>query len=478
MYADEDADQAWVTDVIESVDCNTRLMIVPIHSAHAVILCLSEHFRASSRCRLELRRLTRTARLRRGGRGIYYVLDPKRKFTRLLRDAGLQSDAQPWFPNGASSLTGEGDPSAMQSTPRAPFHSDGSTSREGSPLPPRPPDPGDEVDELNLPDVNFDGHSSDIDAMHVPDIDAIDVGYVTPFVDEDEVQPPPPPIEDLDDRFEVAVYAQPVVAPDKPFVLEMFAFLSEHRDDAVQRARRGGLNEELGSEGLIRASLDSLLTARLEFLNPGWVVDPPQKEFVWTGYVTNVQFVVTPPGSASPGVYVGRITMFADGLETGSVSFQIRVGKSVVPETAAEELGSTVRVINSAFASYSSKDRPQVFTRVQGIQAAGVEVFLDLVTLRSGDDWESQLKDKIRSSDVLFLFWSKWARESVEVEREWRLALDEKGLSFIKPVPLQSPDVAPPPVELQSLHFNNLYLHLEELAALRNASQGSAGKVD
>jgi hypothetical protein len=59
---------------------------------------------------------------------------------------------------------------------------------------------------------------------------------------------------------------------------------------------------------------------------------------------------------------------------------------------------------------------------------------------------------------VFFLFWSSQAAGSEWVEREWRLALESKGLGFIDPVPLEDPATAPPPSELRSLHFNDCYV--------------------
>ena len=64
----------------------------------------------------------------------------------------------------------------------------------------------------------------------------------------------------------------------------------------------------------------------------------------------------------------------------------------------------------------------------------------------------------IESADVFYLFWSRFAKASEHVEREWRAALDKKGLAFIHPIPLEDPRKAQPPDELSSLHFNDIYL--------------------
>jgi hypothetical protein len=61
-------------------------------------------------------------------------------------------------------------------------------------------------------------------------------------------------------------------------------------------------------------------------------------------------------------------------------------------------------------------------------------------------------------SPIFYLFWSKNASKSEWVEREWKCALNHGGIDFIDPVPLVSPDEAPPPSELAELHFNDWVL--------------------
>lgn len=43
--------------------------------------------------------------------------------------------------------------------------------------------------------------------------------------------------------------------------------------------------------------------------------------------------------------------------------------------------------------------------------------------------------------------------QSEWVAQEWRYALATKGMEFVDPVPLETPDVAPPPPELAAKHF-------------------------
>jgi hypothetical protein len=94
--------------------------------------------------------------------------------------------------------------------------------------------------------------------------------------------------------------------------------------------------------------------------------------------------------------------------------------------------------------------------------APQLRVFIDCISLRSGDDWKTKISAAILERDRLFLFWSKAASTSKWVKWEWRFALKKKGLEAIDPVPLVSPSRVPPPKELSSLHFNDPLLpHIE-----------------
>ena len=114
----------------------------------------------------------------------------------------------------------------------------------------------------------------------------------------------------------------------------------------------------------------------------------------------------------------------------------------------------------SAFASYSSKNKDEVLARIQGIKtvAPDLDVFFDRATLKPGDRWRDELEKNIQSREVFYLFWSEHAAASEWVSKEWKLALEKRGLDYIQPIPLQRPNVAPPPQELAELHFNDRWL--------------------
>jgi len=133
--------------------------------------------------------------------------------------------------------------------------------------------------------------------------------------------------------------------------------------------------------------------------------------------------------------------------------------------TREQKLQLTREDVLTAFISYASQDRSRVATIIQGMKKArpDMDIFFDVESLRSGEDWERALRNEIEKRDILFLCWSHFAKESKWVETEWRYALTNKGLDSIEPIPLVSPTECPPPDELKSKHFNDKALLYKEI---------------
>jgi hypothetical protein len=259
-------------------------------------------------------------------------------------------------------------------------------------------------------------------------------------------------------RVDFSVYAPPRVQPGSSFLLNVWASLPGQRAEMVERATGPGRKVEMGSRGgvLLPSETPLLLRLRLD----GFALDNPMEPFAWHGEVTNVSFLVSAPAQLAPGAYPGEVQLLDGGMLTAKLYFEVTVaaaqGVGATPPASQAELRA--EWVRSAFASYASPDREKVVQRVQGITAAGVKVYLDVASLRTGHEWKKQLFHAIENADVFYLFWSRFAKASEHVETEWRTALDKKGLAFIHPIPLEDPRQAQPPDELSSLHFNDIYL--------------------
>ena len=255
------------------------------------------------------------------------------------------------------------------------------------------------------------------------------------------------------DLVDFSVFAPCTVIPEVSFILEVWAYRREQRDEVLRRAGRHGGLIERGSRNLSLANDRTELTLVLRLDN--FDLQDSRDTFLWSGDLTSITFIVRAPKNLKPGVYPGQISILHGGLLLTRLIFELTVGKRMEEQGT---LNLQRQEFRSAFASYASSDRGEVLRRVQGIQATGMDVFLDVVSLRAGAYWEVEIFKHIRARDIFYLFWSSAARQSEWVNREWRYALEEKGLDFIHPIPLASPDEVPPPEELRSKHFNDMIL--------------------
>lgn len=248
-----------------------------------------------------------------------------------------------------------------------------------------------------------------------------------------------------------------VVKPAASFVIYIWAHLERQRDIVIQRAQEAYADNKISiqSKGPIKVTRGTVLSVRLKL--EGLIVENPEDTILWEGEIGNATFLVKVPEGAKEGSRSGVATIYIDGMQILRLYFVIQIGPT---QSKVESIPTHEARYRKAFPSYSSKDRDAVLCRIQGIQkvAPYLEVNMDVIRLRSGQYWEKELWKIIPQNDIFYLFWSKNACKSEWVEKEWRCALKTKGIDFIDPVPLVSPDEVPPPTELAGKHFNDWVL--------------------
>lgn len=259
------------------------------------------------------------------------------------------------------------------------------------------------------------------------------------------------------DRLLFSVTAPAVVTPGSRFVLDVWAHLDDQRAAVVERARDNAQGPiKIRTEGPVRVETGSILTVELKL--EGLVIESPyEKELHWQGDAANAGYSVTVPEGAAWGSRHGLATVHLHGLRVASLPFVLEVGSEL---SELSTLLAGRKLLRTAFACYAREDLDQVLARIQGMQkvAPWLDVFLDVVDLRSGAHWQEELKRVIPERDVFYLFWSGAASRSPWVETEWRCALEARGQDFIDPVPLVSPREVPPPAELADRHFDDWML--------------------
>ena len=180
-------------------------------------------------------------------------------------------------------------------------------------------------------------------------------------------------------------------------------------------------------------------------------------EETWTGDYLCFDFSLDIPQNLAKQQILLVATVFFNNIPATRLMMTLRL--QTQREQRLEMLRSDVL---SAFVSYASQDRVRVAGLIQGMKKArpDMDIFFDVDSLRSGENWEQTLLDEVEKRDILFLCWSKNAKKSPWVEKEWRWALATKGLDSIEPIPLEPPDGCPPPAELQNKHFNDSILYI------------------
>lgn len=187
-------------------------------------------------------------------------------------------------------------------------------------------------------------------------------------------------------------------------------------------------------------------------------IDPTRIELVWDAKHCLADFDVFVPPDAPLGATVLRFDVWIAATRVARLRLDLEITDV---STSAERIVVAARPANSAFASYATPDRQRVLDRVSSLTTvAGIDVFLDVVSLRVGRRWKQDLKQEIVDRDLFLLFWSNQAAQSRWVDWEWHTALDSKGLDGIQPQPLEPVADAPPPDELAALHFGDLYMRL------------------
>lgn len=251
-----------------------------------------------------------------------------------------------------------------------------------------------------------------------------------------------------------AIASYEVLEPGKYTPVDVYAYIAEH-----EKKVRDAITKEFGQLAQTTTSgpyaLRDRVKLRIVLECSHASIEDSCQTFLWTGGVFHARFQILVPKDCTETQILLKCRVYASHVLICTLSTALDV-----QEENRRPMVET-KHIQKAFVSYASKDREAVLYILQGIQhtAPWMQIFLDVVSLGPGE-WEAQLYKHIDLSDIFYLFWSQHAKESPNVDREWRYALDRKGLDFIEPVPLELPYKVPPPLELSKKHFNSWTLHV------------------
>lgn len=266
-----------------------------------------------------------------------------------------------------------------------------------------------------------------------------------------KLRPPAPPARD-EDRVSFSVLSPKAVRTDTSGIINLHMYTAEQRE-IVDRAIResDGLLSEI-SKGGFSVQRQTSVTARLS--SPDITLTDEIETQIWTGVALHFDFLFTVPADYSHSQIAFVCHIEYNGIPFTRLNFLVAVSSAPVPGSVP------AKVVRSdytkAFISYSREDEQRMLARVLSIRelAPGMKFWLDKQSMDAGVLWREEIRKAILISDVLLLFWSLPASRSAEVEKEWRFGLEQRGLSFIAPVPLDPPEQCPPPEALQELNFS------------------------
>ena len=263
----------------------------------------------------------------------------------------------------------------------------------------------------------------------------------------------------------LSVYSEVKIRPNQTSLVQVFIHEANRSVQVSAQAKSSDPQSESRGSQPLATSLprDAELCVHLSAQNIE--IDPPFEKVNWNGGYIVASFAITVPHDYQPDRILFKATIINDGVPVGHLRFMVLVTRDEPRDAAYKPVAHEVKRYRKAFVSYSSNDRVEVLKRLQMLRLQSIEFFQDLFDLKPGELWENSLYKRIEDSDLFLLFWSKSAKESEWVEKEWRYALECKGGEEqqppeIVPVILEPPPPTAPPEELKQLHFRDYLMYL------------------
>jgi hypothetical protein len=148
------------------------------------------------------------------------------------------------------------------------------------------------------------------------------------------------------------------VAIDIPFVIDVLIYRQAERWSAIELALKANPdNDQFRFAGATEVTRGTTLSVTLAL---PWHTEPQAQTVCWNGETTSVSFRVVPTKAYSTRAVHGLCKIAVDGLTIGQVFFQMKVDQNGVTD---DWRMAHARFVQSAFASYASKDRRRVLAR-------------------------------------------------------------------------------------------------------------------
>ena len=205
--------------------------------------------------------------------------------------------------------------------------------------------------------------------------------------------------------------------------------------------------EELTAGGITEVSLDKKY--KVVLTSPDINNLHQEQEFIWKGKYSFLYFNVNVDSNYSNDniTFDLKIKRFNQVIASIRISIN-RTNKSV---------NDIEKENNKAFISYSSKDGIYVDYYYKVLYLLGIhkkDIFYDKSNLEHGDNWKKEIEQTIRDTNIMYLFWSKNAKESPFVRDEYEEMINQHGVESIRIIPVENITPEDLPEELRVLHID------------------------
>ncbi len=247
------------------------------------------------------------------------------------------------------------------------------------------------------------------------------------------------------------------IIEDQEFVIYFSAYIDKYRSE-IERIIKHETTKSPVKADLERTNWKKGANVLVKCSAIGLNILESDQHFEWNGQYHILKFDARLKNSTELNRILVKIDVFLEDILIVRLRPEIGIELNATSQSfRSKQLISTKVCPESAYASYSSKDRVEVISKVSAIESMyGIDVFVDCLSIKNGSNWKQIVDREIDLREVFCLFWSRNASKSQEVEYEWRKALDLKTIEGIRAIPLESPNIAPTPAELSELHFGGL----------------------
>jgi hypothetical protein len=259
-----------------------------------------------------------------------------------------------------------------------------------------------------------------------------------------------------EERVEFSAYFPTTLRQDTWSTMLVYAHVPSARNEVQEDSDKVfyGLPTRPGSS-LVPSSLGISRGAEIEVVPSmaGCEFNPPRASILWLEDWHRLSFRVCAHAAADK-YRTGSVRLYVGPVLVGELPLWADIGRPDAEPTGDISVNRR-RPYQAIFVSYSHQDDKVIAALERAYQVLGLKYLRDIRELRSGQQWNDALLEKIGEADVFQLCWSNAAAASVHVEREWRHALGLQRSDFIRPVFWETP-MPPPPAELEPIHFARL----------------------